>query len=71
MATFNYGGTFKLNLDEQLDAALQRTGDAAAAARLFMRWSEQNSEIRDLIPNLIEGYLTKRIQKRSKEKSKK
>lgn len=66
-STFTYGGSIELELDSQLDRALDlMRGDAAAASRLFLRWAESDSEIKSLIPNVIEDYLKKRMAKRAK-----
>ena len=65
--TYTYGGTPKFDLDQQLDRALSLTsGDSAAAARLFMRWAEGDSEIYALIPPVVEDFIKKRIGKRAK-----
>lgn len=66
-SSYTYGGSPTLDLDSQLDRALERmNGDPAAAARLFLRWAESDSEIKSLIPNVIEDYLKKRMAKRAK-----
>jgi hypothetical protein len=71
-AVFNYGGTKPLDLDEQLDNALARmNGDPVGAANLFLRWAESNSEIADLIPNVIANYIVRRMKVRAKEMAKK
>lgn len=68
-STYTYGGSLPLSLDQQLDAAYARTnGDAAAAARLFLRWAESDSQIRDLIPPVVESYIEQRMKQRAKAK---
>lgn len=71
MATYTYGGSLKLELDSQLDRALERTnGDPVAAANLFMRWAEQDSEVHALIPDVIRDYVIRRVKARAKKAGK-
>ena len=69
-STYSYGARQEITLDEQLDSALARTGDPVSAAHLFMRWSESNSEIRDLIPDVVVDYIVRRMKQRAKEAKK-
>lgn len=53
-------------LDKQIDSALEKmNGDPAAASTLFLRWAEGDSEIRDLIPPILEDYIRQRVAARA------
>jgi hypothetical protein len=52
------------DLEQLLEMALTRTaGNADEAATLFLRWSEQDSQVRDLLKPLIREAIENRLAK--------
>jgi hypothetical protein len=67
-STHTYGSFSTPRLEELLDRALDRmNGDALAAGRLFMAWSEQDSEVHALIPPLVAEYVMRRMEERANQ----
>jgi hypothetical protein len=70
-STVTYGGTIQLDLDTQLDRALElMKGDPLKASQLFLRWAESDSEIHALIPPVVEDYIRRRAKARAKKGAK-
>lgn len=67
MAT--YGGQNTKSVDELIDSALSRMerepDPVAAAANLMVRWSEGDSEVRALLPDVMRDYIEKRVRARA------
>jgi hypothetical protein len=74
-SVYHYGQSTPPELDTQIDRAIERMANEpnplGAAAQLFLRWAESSSEIRDLIPHVVEEYIRDRIAKRAKKGAKK
>ena len=65
-STFRYGGRISFTLAELLDRALKlMDNDPKRAAGLFMAWCQQDSEIAQVLPDLVTPYLEDRINERA------
>jgi hypothetical protein len=73
-STYTYGKTTPPQLDDLITRALDRMSaepnPVTAAANLVVRWSESNSEVRDLIPPIVEEFIKRRVAERAQEGTK-